>query len=90
MSALETAFAAQSTLAERVALVRAQLAPIHSRRALLDSYGRESLCNLAATAYASDSAAEVLDLAYAMRWAELEAEAPVADPPVALYGFVDE
>lgn len=76
MSAVDTEFAAPSTLTDRVAIVRAQLAPIRSRHALLDSYRRESLCRLATPASASDSAAEVLDIAYAMRWLELEAESP--------------
>jgi len=61
-------------LAERIALVRNQLAPIKSRRALIDSYRRESLCRLAGAGQPADSAAEVLDMAYALRWAELQAE----------------
>jgi hypothetical protein len=72
MSAVE--LAAPPALADRVAQVRAQLAPIRSRRALLDSYRSESLFRLATTTSASGSAAEVLDLAYAMRWLELETE----------------
>lgn len=76
MSALTAFPAAPSALADRVARVRAQLEPIRSRRALLESYRRESLCRLATTAMAAGSAAEVLELAYAMRWAELEPEAP--------------
>jgi hypothetical protein len=91
MSVLETELTPQPALAERVAMVRAQLAPIRSRRALLDSYGRESLCDLAVTANRSGSAAEVLDLAYAMRWVELESEAAVADhPDLSQNGLVDE
>jgi hypothetical protein len=91
MSALDTEFAAPPALADRVALVRAQLAPIRSRRALLDSYRRESLCRLATTAQSPDSAAEVLELAYAMRWMELESEAPAVDPPAMTQnGLVDE
>ena len=78
MSAVDTQFAAPPALADRVAMVRAQLAPIRSRRALLDSYRSESLCRLATTAPASGSAAEVLDLAYAMRWIELETESETA------------
>jgi len=62
---------APPALAERVALVRAQLEPIRSRLALLDSYRRESLCRLATTEFSSGSAAEVLELAYAARWLEL-------------------
>lgn len=90
MSALDAEFAAPPALADRVAMVRAQLEPIRSRRALLDSYRRESLYRLATTAQASGSAAEVLDLAYAMRWRELE-ETPAADPLVYLRnGLVDE
>ena len=62
---------APPAVAERVALVRAQREPIRSRSALLDSYRRESLCRLATTDLAVGSAAEVLELAYAMRWLEL-------------------
>lgn len=91
MSTADTEYAAPPALADRVAMVRAQLAPIRSRRALLDSYRRESLCRLATTSMASGSAAEVLDLAYAMRWLELEAETPAAEPLVASsIGLVDE
>jgi hypothetical protein len=79
MSALDTEFATPPALAERVALVRAQLAPIRSRPALLDSYRRESLCRLASPALAG-SAAEVLDLAYASRWLELESDPSIAQP----------
>jgi hypothetical protein len=66
--------AAAPALAERISQVRAQLEPIRSRRALLDSYRRESLCRLASTSPAAGSATEVLDLAYALRWLELDAE----------------
>ena len=91
MSALDTEFAAPPALADRVALVRAQLAPIRSRRALLDSYRRESLCRLATTALSAGSAAEVLELAYAMRWLELESEGSAVDPPAMTQnGLVDE
>jgi hypothetical protein len=91
MSAVDTEFTAPPALADRVAMVRAQLEPIRSRNALLDSYRRESLCRLASTPPASGSAAEVLDLAYAMRWRELEAETPNADPlATPMNGFVDE
>jgi hypothetical protein len=79
MSAIDTEFAAQPALSDRIAMVRAQLEPIRSRRALLDSYQRESLCRLATPAQASGSAAEVLDLAYAMRWLELEADASIGE-----------
>lgn len=91
MAILDMEFAAPPALADRVAMVRAQLEPIRSRRALLDSYRRESLYRLATPALASGSAAEVLDLAYAMRWLELETEAPDAGPLVAtMNGMVDE
>ena len=80
MSAVDTEFTAPPALADRVAMVRAQLEPIRSRRALLDSYRRESLYRLATTALASGSAAEVIELAYAMRWRELETETSIADP----------
>jgi hypothetical protein len=91
MSAIDTEYAAQPALSDRIATVRAQLEPIRSRTALLDSYRRESLCRLATTAQASGSAAEVLDLAYALRWLELDADSSVGDP-LAQYpdGIVDE
>jgi hypothetical protein len=91
MSATDTEYAAQPALSDRIAMVRAQLEPIRSRTALLDSYRRESLCRLATTAQASGSAAEVLDLAYALRWLELDAECSVGDPHAQYQdGFVDE
>jgi hypothetical protein len=62
---------APPALDERVALVRAQLEPIRSRLALIESYRRESLCRLATTDFCAGSAAEVLELAYAVRWLEL-------------------
>ncbi len=74
MSAVDTRFAAPPALADRVAMVRAQLAPIRTRRALLDSYRSESLFRLAATSITPGSAVDVLDLAYGMRWVELENE----------------
>jgi hypothetical protein len=63
--------ASQPALTDRIALVRAQLAPIGSRRALLDSYRRESLCRLASPVESAESDVEVLGIAYALRWAEL-------------------
>lgn len=80
MTAPDTEYAMPPALADRIAMVRAQLAPIRSRRALLDSYRRESLCRLAGPAQAASSAAEVLDVAYAMRWLELESEIPAGEP----------
>jgi hypothetical protein len=79
MLALAMESVAPPALADRVALVRAQLEPIRSRPALLESYRRESLCRLATTDFAAGSAAEVLELAYAMRWLELETDPPVED-----------
>jgi hypothetical protein len=90
MSALDTESLAELALEHRVALVRAQLAPIHSRPALLDSYRRESLCRLGSPAGVSDSAADVLELAYAARWAELELESPATMSGQNLeWGFLD-
>jgi hypothetical protein len=80
MSASDMELAAPPALADRIAQVRAQLAPIRSRRALLDSYRRESLCRLTSPAQCAGSAAEVLDLAYAMRWLELDSESSIAEP----------
>lgn len=90
MSAVDTEFAAPPALADRVAMVRAQLAPIRSRHALLDSYRRESLCRLATPDSVSGSAAEVLDIAYAMRWVELETESPTDLMAATSNGLVDE
>lgn len=82
---------AQAALAERIATVRAQLEPIRSRSALLDSYRRESLCRLASGTQASGSAADVLDMAYAMRWRDLEAEgSPGYMSAYGQNGLVDE
>jgi len=91
MSAVDTELAAQPALSDRVAAIRAQLEPIRSRRALLDSYQRESLCRLATPAPASGSAAEVLDIAYALRWLELEADPTLGISATALeIGQMDE
>jgi hypothetical protein len=79
MPATEIEMATGLVPADRIALVLAQLEPIRSREALLDSYRRESLCRLATTARAAGSAAEVLDLAYATRWRELKPDSPVND-----------
>ncbi len=61
----------RSDLAIRVAAVRAQLAPINSQSALLDSYRREALCLLTPTNGPLGAAAEALEIAYALRWLEL-------------------
>ena len=79
MSALDPQYVTPPALAGRIALVRAQLAPIRSRSALLDSYRRESLCRLAGPAQPPGSATEVLDQAYAMRWLELESDSSMAE-----------
>ena len=79
MPPVEMESVAAPALADRVALVRAQLQPIRSRVALLESYRRESLCRLATPVSAVGSAAEVLELAYAMRWLELESDRAVED-----------
>ena len=80
ISPIEMQAASQPALIDRIALVRDQLAPIHSRRALLDSYRRESLCRLASPAQDGASAVEVLDTAYALRWAELAPDDAPMDP----------
>ena len=80
MPAIETQPPTPPTLADRIALVRAQLAPIRTRRALLDSYRRESLCRLASPVPNGGSAVEVLDIAYALRWAELAPDDPAMEP----------
>jgi hypothetical protein len=76
MPAIDTDVSTRSAFADRVALVQAQLAPISTRSALLDSYRRESLCRLAGSPTCPDSTLDVLEMAYALRWAELEFEAP--------------
>ena len=76
--------AAPSALADRVALVRAQLEPIRSRLALQESYRRESLCRLASTVLTAGSAADVLELAYAQRWLELDSDAPAIEAAEAM------
>jgi hypothetical protein len=80
MPGLDPQYVTPPALAEMIALVRAQLAPIRSRSALLDSYRRESLCRLAGPAQAAGSATEVLDQAYAMRWLELKSDSSLAEP----------
>jgi hypothetical protein len=80
MSATETQTPSQPALSYRIALVRAQLAPIRTRRALLESYRRESLCRLASPIPNAGSALEVLDTAYALRWAELSPDDGTAEP----------
>ncbi len=61
-------------IAVYVAGIRAQLAPIGSRSALLDSYRRESLNLLVSTAPPIDAAAAALEIAYTLRWLELPDE----------------
>jgi hypothetical protein len=80
MSSLDTEFADPPTMVERVAMVRRQLTAIPSRTALLDSYRRESLYRLAYPGQASGSAAEALDMAYALRWIELDPELAKSPP----------
>ena len=73
MSAADLELKMPPSLADQVASVRAQLVPIHSRSSLLESYRRESLWRFA-TALSAGSGAEALELAYALRWRELETE----------------
>lgn len=79
MPAIDVDASTRSAFASRVALVQAQLAPITTRRALLDSYRRESLCRLAGSPTCPDSTLDVLEMAYALRWAELDVESPGPD-----------
>ena len=90
LTALETDTEVQPPLSDRIAMVRAQLEPIRSRPALLDSYRRESLCRLASATTAPGSATEVLDLAYAMRWLELDDDQAGSPPVPTQNGLVDE
>ena len=76
MSPIEMQLQTPQALGDRVAVVRAQLAPIRSRVALLDSYRRESLCRLASPVQSAESDVEVLGIAYALRWAELAPDDP--------------
>jgi hypothetical protein len=90
MPAVEANLAPPPAIADMVALVRAQLEPIGSRRALLDSYRRESLCRLA-TSLSAGSAAEVLEMAYALRWFELDSDSVVDDSTAGVFvELVDE
>ena len=56
-----------------VAAVRAQLAPIRSRRSLAESFGREAAVAATATPTSTDSATPPgpVRVAYAIRWLEL-------------------
>jgi hypothetical protein len=72
MSAVDPYSRRSSELLDSIAAVRHQLEPIRSRRALIDSYLRESLCRLTISSSAAADAAEVLEAAYALRWLELE------------------
>ena len=76
MAAVDTGSRRASALADSIAAVRHQLGPIASRRALMDSYLRESLCRLAISSPSAADAAEALETAYAMRWLELAGPEP--------------
>lgn len=60
------------------AAVRERLALIRSRSALIEAYRNELRGRLAGSPSSSGSPAEVLDLAYAMRWWELTNESTAA------------
>lgn len=76
MSPIDTRSRGASALAESIAIVRHQLEPIRSRRALIDSFRRESLCRLAVSSACPAYATEALETAYAMRWLELGGSVP--------------
>jgi hypothetical protein len=59
--------------AREVAAIRAQLAPIRSRRSLIDSFAREAAVAATATPPTADPAAPPgpVRVAYAIRWLEL-------------------
>ncbi len=63
-------------IAARIAAVRAQLQPIPSRSALLDSYRRESICRMAPVEALDTAVASVIEIAYSLRWSELPDELP--------------
>jgi hypothetical protein len=63
----------------RVAMVHAQLAPISSRRALLDSYRRESFFRSLTDLVCHGPEVQVLEMAYSLRWAELTPDDTVDD-----------
>jgi len=69
-----------------LALVRAQSSRSGAGRPSLSPTDVNSLCRLATTDFAVGSAAEVLELAYAMRWLELApdslAEDAIDDLPI--------
>ena len=79
MSELEIETTAPFPISQMVATVHAQLEPIQTRRALLESYRRESLWRTTIPALLSGSAMDVLELAYALRWAELDTHAEPVD-----------
>jgi hypothetical protein len=89
--AAELEFSAQATPAEIVAGVRAELSLITDRATLLDSYRRESLGRLASSLDRADYETAALDLAYALRWLELNAEVAPEGPMLELLdGMTDE
>ena len=84
--AAELEFPAPPTPAEIVAGVQAELGRITNRAALLDSYRRESLGRLATSSDSADYETVALDLAYSLRWLELNEEADSEGPMIELMG----
>lgn len=62
---------ATATFQRRVAAVHRQLAPVSSRAALAESYGREAARRLVRPRAAGRRSATALQVAYALRWLEL-------------------
>lgn len=62
----------------RVAAVHRQLAPVRSRAALADSYGREAARRLVHPRATAHPRATPLQVAYALRWLELGSTGSVA------------
>jgi hypothetical protein len=78
--AAELEFAATPAPVDIVAGVRAELNRITDRAVLLESYRRESLGRLATSFDHADYESVALDLAYALRWLELNEGGDSEDP----------
>ncbi|HEX7591807.1 MAG TPA: hypothetical protein VF375_07635 [Candidatus Limnocylindrales bacterium] len=91
MYAAELDFPAPPTPADLLAGVRAQVNKITNRAALLDSYRRESLGRLATSLDRTDYETVAMDLAYGLRWLELNEEEVPGRPALELLdGMADE
>jgi len=64
----------------RVATVLAELSPIASRRELLDSYRREAVRRALPIDGSRRAEERILEIAYSLRWAELETDELMGGP----------